>query len=265
MTDKGYKVTNQTIIVTRQSPVLTITFNRPTARNAITQTMISACRAALDDPRHADLSIVVWRGNAESFCVGADFSAHGGVAENSIEATTEDAVDAVMLYELWQSMLNDRRIHVAAIEGQASGGGIGFVSACDISLASMKATFSLPELLFGLFPACVLPFLSRRIGWQAAHVMTLTTKPINTETALAKGLIDECDTDLNTLLRKLLVRLRHLDSHAISRYKSFAGQAQTTIEALKYRAIEANQALFSDPQIQQGLRDFKNSGHLPFA
>lgn len=251
-------MTYKTIIVTSQAPVLTMTFNRAAARNAITQTMVTECRAALDDPAHADLSIVVWRGHADSFCVGADFAAHIDTADN------HDAVDAQMLYELWQSITTDSRIHIALVHGQVSGGGVGFVSACDISMASTDATFSLPELLFGLFPACVLPFLTRRIGWQAAHVMTLTTKPIDAKAAQEKGLIDDYSTDPNTLLRKLLVRLRHLDRQAIGRYKAFASQAQATIETLKPMAITANKALFSDARVRQALQDFHTLGKLPF-
>nr|WP_269820011.1 enoyl-CoA hydratase-related protein [Bacillus velezensis] len=44
--------------------------------------------------------------------------------------------------------------------GVANAGGIGFVAASDIVIADDTAVFSLSELLFGLFPAMVLPFNS---------------------------------------------------------------------------------------------------------
>lgn len=77
------------------------------------------------------------------------------------------------------------------------------------------------SLLFGLYPACVLPFLIHRIGRQKAHYMTLMTKPISVQEASEWGLIDAYDAESDVLLRKHLLRLRRLNKKGIAHYKQF--------------------------------------------
>ena len=105
--------------------------------------------------------------------------------------------------------------------GMANGGGVGFVAASDIVLADETAQFGLSELLFGLFPACVLPFLIRRIGFQKAHYLTLMTQPISAQQAQTWGLVDACAKRSDSLLRKHLLRLSRLSKASIRRYKKY--------------------------------------------
>jgi len=62
---------------------------------------------------------------------------------------------------LWLRLATVRTVTISHVRGKANAGGIGFVAASDIVLADETAQFSLSELLFGLYPACVLPFLIR--------------------------------------------------------------------------------------------------------
>ena len=93
---------------------------------------------------------------------------------------------------------------IAHVRGKANAGGIGFVAACDIVLADSAAVFSLSELLFGLMPACVLPFLVRRIGFAKANAMTLSTQPVGVQVAREWGLVDAFEENSDNLLRKHL-------------------------------------------------------------
>lgn len=238
---------------------LNITFDRPANKNAITASLVQACQEALNASAHEPCTMVVWRGNADYFCSGADFD-----EEKSASEPSSDAVDADALYSLWQQITTDARVHIAIVQGSATGGGIGFLSACDIVIAKPTATFSLPELLFGLFPACVMPFLARRIGWQASHYLTLTTRPISGQQAHAIGLADECDEDVEGALRKLTLRLRNLEGSAIGRYKRYANQVQQEIVSLKPMAVAANRTMFADPRIRHNLKLFQETGHFPW-
>src|SRR5439155_22787849 len=97
----------------------------------------------------------------------------------------------VPLYDLLLQLETGSYITLSHVQGKANAGGIDIVAACDIVLADHAAQFSLSELLFGLFPACVLPFLIRRVGFQKAHYMTLMTQPISAQRAHTWGLVDE--------------------------------------------------------------------------
>src|SRR5207248_3090020 len=125
------------------------------------------------------------------------------------------------LYELWLQIATAPFVTVAHLRGKTNAGGVGFVAACDIALADATATFSLSELLFGVYPACVMPFLIRRIGFQRAHYLTLMTQPIAVEQAHRWGLVDAYETQSDGLLRKHLLRLRCLSKVAIRRYKGY--------------------------------------------
>lgn len=83
-----------------------------------------------------------------------------------------------LLYDLWLKMMNGPFITISHVRGTTNAGGFGFVAASDIVIADETAIFNLSELLFGLFPAMVLPFLTGKIGDQRAHYLTLKTNSI---------------------------------------------------------------------------------------
>ena len=80
---------------------------------------------------------------------------------------------------------------VAMVNGAAIGGGNGFLSACDISIASEDAIFGLSEVKIGLVPAAISPYVVRRIGEGRAREYFLTGKRISAKRALAIGLVNE--------------------------------------------------------------------------
>jgi polyketide biosynthesis enoyl-CoA hydratase PksH len=120
-------------------------------------------------------------------------------------------------------------------------GGVGFVAACDIVLADESATFALSELMFGVFPACVLPFLVRKVGVQKSHYMTLTTMPISVQDASASGLVDAYSEDSESLLRKHLIRLSRLSNSAVSEYKKYMHQLNDILMRSRSLAVSTNE------------------------
>ncbi len=119
-------------------------------------------------------------------------------------------------------------------------------------------------MLFGLYPACVLPFLIRRIGTQRAHYLTLMTRPFTAEDALRWGLADTVNDTVDTNLRSHLTRLQRLSRPAIGRYKRYLGEIIDDWERVKPKAIAANRALFADPEIQRNIRRYVTELKLPW-
>jgi polyketide biosynthesis enoyl-CoA hydratase PksH len=141
----------------------------------------------------------------------------------------------------------------------------------------------LSELLFGFFPAIVLPFLIRRVGWQKAHYMTLMTQPMAVQRAHTWGLVDEYAETSESLLRKHLLRLRHLSKTAIVRYKRYldeldAGQGQAcgqetvekglapfpSLRGARSLAVAAHHKEFSDPDNLKGIFRYVEEGLFPW-
>ncbi len=81
---------------------------------------------------------------------------------------------------------------IAVIDGFCLGGGCEFAVSCDIKIASIKAKFGFPEIIYGLIPGGgVIRRLSRLITRGQAMKMLLTGFTINAEQSLDIGLIDE--------------------------------------------------------------------------
>src|SRR6185503_19576776 len=123
-----------------------------------------------------------------------------------------------LMYDLWLRMATGPYVTIAHVRGTANAGGVGFVAASDIVLADETAQFSLSEMLFGLMPACVMPFLIRRIGFQRAHYMTLMTQPISVNQAYGWNLVDAHEKLSDALLKRHLMRLKCLSKNSIVRY-----------------------------------------------
>ena len=235
--------------------ICTVRFTRPQAGNAINagfiaelSAVVAACEA-VDGP-----SVLVLHGSAEVFCAGGDFQA---------TAAADAVEDPAPLYELWQRLATGPFLTIACVRGRVNAGGVGLVAACDMVLAESTASFALSELLFGLFPACVLPFLIRRVGVQKAHYLTLSTQAITAGQALDWGLADAVEDPVEAVLRKHLLRLRRLNKAAIGRYKlHMAGLS--ALEAARPAALAANRAMFNDPLIRVGIRRYVDERKFPW-
>jgi polyketide biosynthesis enoyl-CoA hydratase PksH len=250
-------MTFETIKLRLEPPVCTIQIDRAAASNSINRTLVDECGQALATCEEPSVHIVVIEGLPEVFCSGADFHDYA-------EDAARNAVDPDALYQLWQRLACGPYISIAHVRGKANAGGVGFAAACDIVLADTAAQFSLSELLFGVYPACVLPFLIRRVGFQRAHYMTLTTKPVMVEQALDWGLVDDGAADSAALLRKHLLRLRRLQKTGIRSYKTYANALNPILTQSRAAAVAANRDLFADPANRAAIGRFARTGLFPW-
>ncbi|AJY31869.1 putative polyketide biosynthesis enoyl-CoA hydratase pksH [Burkholderia thailandensis 34] len=239
-----------------------LTLHRPGAGNAIDATLVAECAHALERLAR-DASVVVLRGDAQTFCNGADFGALAAAAAGEPAAGPAE-FDPAPLYALWTQLLRGPFVSIAYVEGRANAGGLGFVSACDIALAGPRAQFGLSELLFGLLPACVLPFLIRKVGWQRAHYMTLMTRPFDAAQACEWGLVDARDEHPERLLRAHLARLRRLPRAGVERYKRYASQLDGLVERARDAALALNREAFADACNLAAIRSFVEHGRMPW-
>jgi polyketide biosynthesis enoyl-CoA hydratase PksH len=255
----------ETVRVHFREPVCFIQVAHPETGNTINDRLIGECREVLAscEARPAGeppVTVVVLEGSPEVFSLGADFQG----MRDDLAAGKADGPGPEPLYDLWLKLATGPFVTVAHVRGKVNAGGMGFVAASDIVLADQTAQFSLSELLFGLFPACVLPFLMRRIGVQRAHYLTLMTKPISVREAQEWGLVDAHDADSDALLRKHLLRLRRLSKSGIARYKRYMCDLADMLQQAKPLALAANREIFSDPDNLKGIVRFVEQGKFPW-
>jgi enoyl-CoA hydratase/carnithine racemase len=171
--------------IEREGPVTTITIDRPDVMNAIhppaSRELSNAFDEFVADPT-AWVAILTGAGD-RAFSAGNDlkFQAGGGKMEwppsgfAGITARWDNAKPVI-----------------AAVNGLALGGGFEIVLACDIAVASEKASFGLPEPRVGLAAlAGGLHRLPRQIGMKAAMGMLLTGRRVDAREALALGIVNE--------------------------------------------------------------------------
>ena len=245
-----------TLRVSQRGKATFITFDRVDAGNAINAAMVDDFGRALARCREESV-VVVLEGAPDVFCIGADFAA---IAQDGDDRASAPQ-DPRPLYEVWRTLATGPFVTVAHVRGRTNAGGVGFAAACDIVVADDKATFA---LLFGLLPACVLPFLIRRIGAQRAKYMTLMTQPVDARTAHEWGLVDAYAENSEQLLRKHLLRLGCLTRKTVSRYKQLDSELDGALARGEAPAVRANLDVFSDVDNIAGIRRYVESGLFPW-
>jgi methylglutaconyl-CoA hydratase len=80
---------------------------------------------------------------------------------------------------------------IARVNGAAIGGGTGLVAVCDIAIAAEKAKFSLSEVKLGLVPACISPYVIRKVGEGRCREFFLTGERLTANHALELGLVNQ--------------------------------------------------------------------------
>lgn len=249
----------ETIQVRFEDPVCYLQFNRPASSNAINAQLVAECSDAIAICEEI-ASIVVLSGLPEAFCLGADF--------NEVTKGCDPAYASYEgpgpMYDLWLKLATGPFIVISFVRGKANAGGLGFIGASDIVLADESAQLSLSELLFGLYPACVLPFLIRRIGFQKAHFLTLSTQAISAKQAYECGLIDAFEAQGEPLLRRHVMRLRRLSRTALRRYKTYVGRLGTPLSGHREAAIAGNLEVFKDEDNLRAISRYVQEGLFPW-
>lgn len=255
----GLTRTHETVRFRQDGEIGYLQIHRPDVSNTINRLLIEECTAVLFDCEPW-AKVVVLEGLPEVFCLGADFKS---VRDARVDPALPDRT-AESLYALWLRLKRGPFVTVAHVRGKANAGGVGFAVACDLVLCDDRATFSLSELLFGLLPACVMPFLIERIGCTRAQAMTLLTQPVPADRALAWGLVDACAEDSVNLLRLHLLRLRMLPKDAIVRHKRYLASLDGKLEAAGPLAVACNAEVFSDPLNLSRIDNFMATGLFPW-
>ncbi len=247
----------ETIKVRVEDNLCFIQLYRPEANNTINNQMLLEVDQLYTAMQTGEVSVMILEGLPETFCFGADFNALA-------DSQQPQHNDPRFLYDLWYKIATGPYISVAHVRGKVNAGGVGFVAACDLVLADDSATFALSEMLFGLIPACVMPFLIRKVGFQKANFLTTTTQTIGVDKAEQWGLVDEYQVNSVNLLRKHLVRLRRLSKKTISRNKAFMQQIHPLLLEAKEAALATNLAVFGDQENQAAIRRYVQHGIFPW-
>jgi len=195
-------------------------------------------KAGLQLARDREVRAVVLRGDGGVFCSGADlkYIAHGGdpdVAYLSPDgrpaATGYGAVFKQILEYIHSTISEIRRAPkpwLAAVDGAAAAGGLGIAMACDLVIASERATFEWAYFKTGLTGAESTTFLlPRLVGFRKAMELVLLGPRLDAHEALRIGLINEVASDVEARALELAAQLAEGPTAAVGIAKGLLGRA----------------------------------------
>lgn len=165
-----------------------VTLNRPGAMNSLNmevrKALVDIFQRVGEDP---EVWVVIVTGAGErAFSAGAD------ITEFTQERTPMETLKNRLSYDFRHVMTHQEKPIVAAVNGYALGGGLELALACDIIIASEKASFGLPEVTVGVFPGGGgTQRLPRLVGRLKAMEMILTGERVDAQEAYRIGLANK--------------------------------------------------------------------------
>jgi enoyl-CoA hydratase/carnithine racemase len=194
------------VLVNETAGILSITINRPEARNSLNSETVKLLSEAFERVATSPSArcVVLSGAGLEAFCAGADISE---LVQNPAPSARRRFFDSIAT--LIKNINLCPMPVIARVHGFALAGGCGLAAACDITLASDDAVFGLPEVGVGLAAMVVMAPLSRVVQKKALTHMIMTGERISATRALEIGLVtaghpkSSLDTETDALCKKL--------------------------------------------------------------
>lgn len=204
----------ETLLADLQEGILTLTLNRPEARNAMTGAMVQALQSQLADAElDPAVRCIVLTGSGKGFCAGGDVkgmaaSGDGTIGDNTIDVAihrqrVNQRGTAGKLYKMPKPTL-------AALPGAAAGAGLSLALACDLRIMTSQAIMTTAFARVGFsgdYGGTY--FLSQLVGTARARELYFLSERVSAEQALSLGLTnwvceaDELAAKTNDIARRL--------------------------------------------------------------
>lgn len=192
------------ILIETSGGILTVTFNRPDQRNAMTWSMyeglMEACEMTSDDT----IRVMVLRGAGDrAFVAGTDiaqFETFDGPKGINYEKQISDVLARLRAVDVPV---------IAAVEGYCVGGGIGIAASADIRVCSAESTFGVPiaRTLGNCLSADTLSLLIALLGQSRTVDMLLQARFLSAEEAHTAGFVSQVTDDPDTTAQEIAQRL----------------------------------------------------------
>jgi methylglutaconyl-CoA hydratase len=152
-------------------PITTITLNRPDVRNAFNEDVIAELTAWAERVTPDETRVAILEGAGSVFCAGADVQWMSKMMGYSREENLADARTAARMFDALDRVPVPL---IARVQGAALGGGAGLCAVCDVVIAADDALFGFTEVVLGILPAMISPYVVRKIGVSAARELCLS-------------------------------------------------------------------------------------------
>lgn len=248
----------ETILYAVDEGVLTLTLNRPDVLNAFNRKMTDEIQDALKKAeRDSDVRCIVVTGAGRAFSSGEDLKARQaeGAGGGSFGSTLRERYNPIVL-----KLRNIEKPVIGSINGVAAGAGLSVALACDLRIASEKASFIEVFVRVGLVPDSGASFLlPRLVGLGKALEMAFTGDAVDAQEAYRVGLVNQvvAPDKLEGATRELALRLAKGPTRAIGLAKRNMNRAleMSLLETLEYE-VYAQEAAGGSADYKEGLAAF---------
>jgi len=175
------------IIVTDEEAIRTIVMRRPEKKNALNAEMLLALADAIDSAQgNPDIRCLILTGRSGVFTAGNDLGEF--LQDAAAKPDPAKPRDSVIFL---QSLVNNKKPIIAAVDGIAVGIGATMVLHCDYVIAGTTASFWSPATQYGLVPEGASSLLLPRMaGYQRAFSMLVMGRSMSAEDARVAGFVN---------------------------------------------------------------------------
>ncbi|MDA8953148.1 enoyl-CoA hydratase-related protein [Pseudomonadales bacterium] len=246
-----------TVLLTQEDGVATITLNRPEAMNAMTNELMRGISQALEVVRRNEaIRVVILTGNGRGFCAGADLVQ----AAEPKKLITDESKQGDDFNAAMRALMDCPVPTIARINGPAAGGGFGLALACDITVAAHSAFFVAtfgPNL--GIVPDMGATWsIPLRVGRARALGITLLGDRVSAEQALQWGMIWDAveDSALDARVAEIAAVLKRSSPSAVTRTRQTIDAAIHNTFSDQLDLEMTHQAVLIPKNMQAGAKAF---------
>jgi len=161
--------------------------NRPDKHHAMNaQMIIELHEAAIALSEDEAVHVVVIGSDGPIFCAGADLT---WMQEQQQKDKVGRIAEARNLSNMLAALNGLPKPVIMRVQGNSFGGGLGLMSAADITLSADSAKFCFSETRLGLIPATIGPFIWRRLGEASLRRLIITARLFSVKEAVRCGLV----------------------------------------------------------------------------
>src|SRR5215467_14122799 len=175
---------SEPILRHKDNDVTTIVLNRPEAGNRQTDATWAQVTEMIDSAAK-ESRLILLKGAGEDFCLGREAMGQPGPV---LEAyAVRDRSETI--FNLYGAFRGAKVPIIAVVQGRAIGLGCALAALCDITIASDRARFQLPEMSHRIMPTIAMSALVDRVPRKAATYLVYSTQEIEAHKALTFGLV----------------------------------------------------------------------------
>jgi len=253
------------IILEKQNNIAFLKLNRPESRNALSSALLGELAqniAQLKLDRSIRVVVITGAGD-KAFCAGADLKERQTMSEEEILSFLS------LIQNTFQSLAELPMPVVAAINGDAFGGGLELALACDIRVAAYSALMGLTECSLGIIPgAGGTQRLPRIIGIAKACELIFTAQRLTSDEALTMGLISHRalpSESALSLAQNLALAIASNAPLAVRAAKKALVGCQEDLKAGLLSEFQAYQEILGTRDRQEGLQAFAHKRKPQFS